>query len=96
MGGTQFGLQIPMTLLGFAGSGLHAGNLHYVYRIIRPGIVAVEEVEELREGINLPALVEFERAGNAQVRLNVRRAAEFVEAGIHAVHINAPGVVRRR
>ena len=52
---------------------------------IRAGIVAVEEIEELRERVNLPALADLDRAGDAQVGLNVRGSAKFVEAGIHPV-----------
>src|SRR5208282_119022 len=57
------------------------------------GIVAVEQVEELDEGVDLPALVDFEGACDAEVGLDVRRAAEYVEAGVRSIDIDAVGVV---
>ena len=69
-------------------------QLNDIHRIVRSGIVAVEEVEEFDEWFDLPALVDFDRARDAQVRLDVRRAAEFVEAGIRPrSNLNAPAVV---
>src|SRR5208282_4944756 len=53
-------------------------------------------VEELGERIDLPAFADLERTCDAQVRLYIRCASEFVEAGVHAVHKNASAVIRRR
>src|SRR5208282_5286315 len=61
---------------------------------ISSGVVAVEDVEELRERINLPALAELERPRDAHIHLNVGRPTEFVETGGLSVHINAAGVVQ--
>ena len=74
---------------------LRRGNrqLSYIDGEISAGIIAVEEVEELRERIYLPALADLERARDAQVHLDVRRAAEFIEAGGLSIDINAVGIV---
>src|SRR6266481_8816192 len=65
----------------------HVGNE------ISAGVVAVEEVEELGERVNLPALANLDRAGDAHVHLDVGRSAEIVEPGRLAVHGNAPAAV---
>ena len=53
--------------------------------VIRAGIVAVEKVEELDEGRGREALPELERAANAHIDLDVRRAAKLIHGGLHAV-----------
>ena len=60
--------------LGRSGSSADTGH------VVCAGIVAIEEVEELGEWRDLPAVTEFEGTADAQVRLDVGRAAEFVEA----------------
>src|SRR5258708_27054622 len=60
---------------------------------ISAGIVAVEEIEELRERVDLPALANLDRAADAHVHLDVGRSAEFVEAGRLSVHGNPAAVV---
>jgi len=42
-------------------------KLHHIDCVVRPGIVTVEEIEELDERVELPALVEFERTRDPQV-----------------------------
>ena len=71
-------------------------KLNNVHGKIRTGIVPVEEIEEFRERDHRPAVVEVERPADAQVRLDVGRTAELVEAGVRSVDINAAGVVRIR
>ena len=53
--------------------------------VVRAGIVAVEQIEELDERHDLPALSDLERPGDAQINLDVRGAAELVHRGLHAV-----------
>jgi len=45
----------------------------------RAGNVAIEDVKELRERVNLPALTDLEGARNVQIRLDVRCSVKFVE-----------------
>jgi len=80
----------------WAPSGGRNRELDYIDGEVRAGIITVEEIEELDEGIDLPALFDFERTRDAQVRLDVRRAAEFVEAGVGSIDVNAVGVIRIR
>ena len=49
------------------------------------GIVPVEKVEELDEGHQRPAFADLERTADAQIHLDVGRAAELVERRLHAV-----------
>src|SRR5208282_4402358 len=51
----------------------------------RTGIVAIEQVEEFGEGRKRPALANLDRAADTEVRLDVRRAAKFVERGLQPV-----------
>src|SRR6266852_1549484 len=53
--------------------------------VVVAGIVAIEEVEKFDEGREGPTLVELDGTAHAQIGLNIRRAAEFVESGLHAV-----------
>src|SRR5208282_1013762 len=71
-------------------------QLGYVDREVRAGVVPVEDIEELDKWIDLPALVNFDGTRNAQVGLDVRRAAKYVQAGVSSVHIDAVGVVQVR
>ena len=62
------------------------------------GIVAVEDVEELSKGADVPAVADSEGTGDAQVGLHVRTAAKFVETGVRRWSVvelnkNASGVV---
>lgn len=57
-------------------------QLNDVDRVIRAGVIAVEDVEELGEGVNLPALADLNGTRDAQVRLNVGRTAEYVQTCI--------------
>lgn len=61
------------------------GELRDVHGEIGAGIIAVEEIEELGEGINLPALVDLDGTRDAQVGLNVGRSAEFIETGVDGI-----------
>ncbi len=61
---------------------------------VRARIVAIEEIEEFDERRNVPVLVKSERTAHAQVSLNVRRSAKFVERSGRAVHRNARAVIR--
>ena len=54
--------------------------------VVRAGIVAVEEIEELDERQNLPAFADLERTADPQVRLYVRCTAKLVQAFGHSVH----------
>ena len=65
------------------------GKNRYVGNVIRSGIVTIDEIEELHERYNRPALFEFERPANSQVGLNVRSPAELVERGLHSVNHGA-------
>src|SRR5260370_42406469 len=57
--------------------------------VVVSGIVAIEEVEELEEGHERPALVELDRSAHPQIGLNVGRAAELVEPRLHAIDHHA-------
>src|SRR2546422_10433373 len=46
---------------------------------------SIEEVEEFDERCQRPALVKLDGAADAQIGLNVGRAAELIEGGFHAV-----------
>src|SRR5208282_1177503 len=81
--GERHAVRITNFVDGAARIKLSPRNLDDVHGVVRAGIVAVEEVEEFDEGIDSPALIDVDRPRHAQVRLNVRRAAEFVEAGLH-------------
>src|SRR5271157_6090178 len=61
--------------------------------VVRPWIVAVEQIEELDERHHLPALPDLERPGDAEVNLDVRRSAELVYRRLHTVDYCA--IVRR-
>ena len=47
--------------------------------VIRAGIVAVKKIEELDERRESPALVEIDRPADAQVALDVRSSAKFIQ-----------------
>jgi hypothetical protein len=80
-----------------SGIGLHPrrrnGELCDVYGEVGPGIVAVEDVEELHKRVDLPSLADPKGAGDAQIGLEIRRAAKFVEAGVYAIHPDAATIV---
>ena len=65
------------------------GQRRKVGNVIGAGIVAIEQVEELDEGHDAPALAQGERPADAQIHLHVRRSAELVESGLHAIHHGA-------
>src|ERR1700733_5244953 len=76
-------------------------ELNNINRVIRAGIVAIEDVEKLGEGVNLPALADLNGACDAQVGLNVGLTAKNIEARVSlrsAVKLDpdAPGVIRTR
>jgi hypothetical protein len=73
--------------------GWRHGQERHVGYIIRSGIVAVEEIEELDEGNQRPAVVEVEGSADTQVGLNVGSAAEFIESGPDSVDLDAIAVV---
>src|SRR5580658_437089 len=68
-------------------------KLNHIDRVVRAGVIPVEQIEELDERIDPPALVDLEGTRHAQVGLDVRRAAENIEAGVVSIHIDAVGVV---
>src|SRR6266446_5775146 len=57
--------------------------------IVIARIVAIEEVEEFHEGRERPALVELDGAADAQLGLQVWRAWELIERGLHSVDHDA-------
>src|SRR4029077_13833178 len=61
---------------------------------ISAGVVAVEQVEELGERADLPALPDFDGAADAHVYLDVGRSAEIIEVGRLSVHRNAAAAIR--
>ena len=72
----------------------HVAILHFVLRdwergnvgdVVRTGIVAIENIEELDEGCHRPALADREWTADAQVRLNIWRAAQRIEADGRAI-----------
>src|ERR1700687_2264368 len=65
----------------------------HVGDVVSTGVIAIEEVEELGERVNLPAFADLDGAADAQIHLDVRRSAKFVEAGRLVVHGNAAAVV---
>src|SRR5215831_9793290 len=71
-------------------------ELHDVRGEVRTRIVVVEKIEKLDKRINMPALVDLDGPRDAQIGLNVRCAAEFVQAGVYPVHVNARAVVAVR
>ena len=73
--------------------GCRNGELDDVDGIVRAGVVAVEEVEELDERADPPAVADREGAGDAEVGLEVWCSAELIEAGVGAVDPDSGGVV---
>ena len=71
------------------------GKLSDVDGKVGAGVDAVEEVEELDEGKDLPAVAEVDGAGDAEVGLDVRGSAELVEDGGDAVDGDALACCRR-
>src|ERR1700730_717181 len=57
--------------------------------VVVTGIVAIEKVEEFDKGHKGPALLELDRAADAQIGLQVRRATELVESTLHAIDHHA-------
>src|SRR5664279_6375275 len=57
--------------------------------VVRARIVAVEQIKELDERHDLPALPYFERPGDTQVNLEVRGPAELVHRSLDTVHYGA-------
>src|SRR5579863_3405686 len=53
--------------------------------VIRAGIAAIEQVEDLDEGIDCPAILKFDWPADAEIDLEVGSAAEFVEGGFNTV-----------
>src|SRR5437879_2696656 len=72
---------------------LRNGQRRNVGNKIGAGVVAVEQVEELGERVNLPALADLDRAADAHVHLDVGRSPEIVEPGRLSVHGNASAAV---
>jgi hypothetical protein len=61
--------------------------------VVRARIVAIEEIEKFDEGDQRPAIMEIERAGDAQINLNVGGAAELVQCGSDSIDLDAIAVV---
>src|SRR5260370_38845794 len=52
-------------------------------------MIAIEKVEEFEERRERPPFVELDGPAHAQIGLQIRRAAELVESGFHAVDHHA-------